>query len=112
MFFSPIPGRSQYTSFAGPRDKALSEREFLTKTLAAVKRRRGLIHGDLMDGKRACALGALAASCGGSVTVAGETPRKLQEFNDSMPKATPAVRRLRVIEWLEKRISRLPKEVS
>lgn len=107
MFFSPIPGRSEYTSYAGDNDKALTNREFLEKSPAAIKRRRGLIHGDLFEGSKVCALGALAHACGGSVTVTGSLPREMQELNDSMPRATPAKRREKVIAWLEKQLRKL-----
>lgn len=113
MFYqSLIPGRSEYVGPAGSSDVALTDREFLEKSLADIKRRRGLIHGDLNDGGRVCALGALAKACGGTVTVTGCLPREMQEFNDSMPKATPAKRRERVIQWLEKRIAKLPRKPS
>lgn len=105
-----MPNRPGYLSYAPFNSVALTDKELLEKTLAAVKRRRGLIHGDMKQQSRVCALGALAASsAGGEVTVQGALPRLLQEFNDSMPRVSPATRRLKVIEWLEKRIKRLPK---
>jgi hypothetical protein len=107
MLFSP--NRPGYVSYAPRNAVALSDREFLEKTLTAVKRRRGLIHGDMTQRSRVCALGALAVACGGEVCVSGMLPTDLQKFNDSMPHATPERRRLKVIAWLEKRIKELPK---
>lgn len=109
MNLSPSALRSGHVWPASWNDKALSDREFLEKTLAAVKRRKGLIHGALIENSRVCALGALAVLCGGEVTVQGDLPQELRALNDSVPKATPAQRRQKVIKWLEARIRKLPK---
>lgn len=90
----------------------LTDEEFLCKSLAAVRRRRGLIHGKLTEnGKRGmfCAIGALCMSEGGEVNVPRELGNLLQEFNDSMPRVSRALRRARVIQWLESKIQELPK---
>lgn len=99
--------RPGHTSYAAINDESLSYKEFLEKTLVAVKRRRGLIHGDLVRNGRVCGLGALATMCGGSVTLNTDWAKQLQEVNDAVPKATPAGRRARVIRWLEQKLKEL-----
>lgn len=101
--------RPGHTVPAGADETALTDREFLEKTLKAVKRRRGLIHGTLTDHGRVCALGALVESCGGDVVLNGRLPFELQMVNDWMPKATPRQRRLKVVRWLETQLEALRK---
>jgi hypothetical protein len=86
--------------------QAIPDREFLEKTLAAVKKRRGLIHGSMTEHGRVCALGAFAAKHD-NTCVHKAISEALQEFNDSMPEATPKVRREKVIRWIEKRLAAL-----
>lgn len=88
-------------------EPAISPHAFLTKALAAIKRRRGLIHGHWDDdGQRVCALGAFGKRNVGTV-IPGELATKLQQYNDSMPKASPATRRAKVIRWIERKLKEL-----
>jgi hypothetical protein len=80
--------------------------EFLEKTLKAIKRRRGLIHGAWNDSGKVCALGAFG-SCHDGAVVPGELATQLQQYNDSMPLASPATRRKKVIAWIEARLKEL-----
>jgi len=89
-----------------PFRSAMPRREFLKKTLSAVKSRRGLIHGSMVDHGRVCALGAFAKkhdNCCVDLRLAEE----IQEFNDSMPKASPKTRRAKMIRWLEEKLAAL-----
>lgn len=88
------------------RQPALPDRDFLEKALAAIKKRRGLIHGSLDDHGRVCALGAFALK-NKDACINVEIAEALQKFNDSMPKASPEVRRAKVILWIEKRLTKL-----
>lgn len=98
--------RGNYCVLSGPDQKPISDKELLEKTLAAVKGRRGLIHGDLR-GKHGtvCALGALVMKYG-EVTVP-PLAEDIQKYNDSMPSVSKETRRARVIKWLEKRLASL-----
>lgn len=88
--------------------KSMTDKEFLQKTLDAVKRRRGLIHGELKDDKdRVCALGAFCLENEDNC-VSSSLAKEIQDFNDSMPNAGLATRRLRMIKWLEKRLKGAP----
>lgn len=80
---------------------------FLKRTLSAVKRRRGLIHGQYDKAGAVCALGALGAVLdreNADMCVNSKLAQELQEVNDSVPKATSAKRRQVVIRWLEKQL--------
>lgn len=85
----------------------MSVKEFLEKALAAIRRRRGLIHGSWNNRHGVCAMGAFGAKHDGAV-VPYAIGNALQAFNDSMPKATPALRRRKVISWLENKLASLP----
>lgn len=84
----------------------IPDRQFLEKALAAIKKRRGLIHGSMEDHGRVCALGAFASKHD-NTCISLKLAEALQEFNDSMPKASPEVRREKVIRWLEKKLAAL-----
>jgi hypothetical protein len=87
-----------------------SDAVFLAKTLEAVKSCSGLIHGQLENGGGVCAIGALAVALqweGSEICVEPEILERLQAINDSMPKASPAERRLAVIAWIEKKLEML-----
>lgn len=88
---------------------AIPDREFLEKTLAAIRKRRGLIHGSLMNGGgQVCALGAFA-KMHDNTCINLDIAEQLQAFNDSMPKASKQTRRAKVIKWIEQRLRALPK---
>jgi len=107
MSFDPLRLMSARSGHVTPsNDPAISPREFLERALKAIKRRRGLIHGTWNDSGRVCALGAFGG-CNDGVTIPGELATQLQEFNDSMPRATPVTRRKRVIAWIERRLKEL-----
>jgi hypothetical protein len=95
------PGHLTYTY-----RPSISPHDFLTKALAAIKRRRGLIHGSWDSGGRVCALGAFGKAHDGTC-IPGDLAAELQQYNDSMPKAAPEVRRAKVIKWIEKRLKDL-----
>jgi hypothetical protein len=97
--------RPQGVVVANPFDRLLSDVEFLEKALAAIRRRRGLIHGTLKDrhSGRVCALGSMLGDWEG-ICAPGDLCLKLQRINDSVPKATPEARRTKVIRWLERQI--------
>lgn len=92
---SIFEARAGYISDAGFK-VPMPDREFLLKALAAIKRRRGLIHGSMKDHERVCALGAFASKHDHSC-INARIAEALQTFNDSMPKATTQTRRARVI---------------
>ena len=84
----------------------MSRKDFLEKSLAAIKKRRGLIHGAMQKDGRVCALGAFASkndNCCVDIRLAEE----MQELNDSMPKASPATRRKKVMKWIEEKLAAL-----
>jgi hypothetical protein len=103
---SLFEARAGYIS-SGLFKTAISDRAFLERTLVAVKARRGLIHGSMVDHGRVCALGAFAAKYPDTCVRIG-IGEALQEFNDSMPRATPEGRRVKVIRWIEKQLAALP----
>lgn len=80
---------------------------FYKRSLSAVKRQEGLIHGHFKNGG-VCALGALAdaitARKGKDVCLSEWMALSLQQVNDSVPDATPKQRRAVVIRWLERKI--------
>lgn len=99
-----MAARAGYVEYS--QDPAISPKEFLEETLKAIKRRRGLIHGSWREGSRVCALGAFGACHNGAV-IPGDLATELQQYNDSMPKASPEKRRAKVIEWIEKRLKEI-----
>jgi hypothetical protein len=87
----------------------MGRKEFLEKTIKAVKARKGLIHGKFKDHGRVCVLGAFASKFGEAVFNSEERPfmDELQELNDSMPRSKPERRRKVVLAWLEDQLGKL-----
>jgi hypothetical protein len=89
-----------------PYGYVASDAIFLSAVLGAVKKRDGLIHGKYRNGG-VCALGALGAELAKRNCCMCAFPsivEQLQEVNDSVPWATPAEQRMKVIEWIEGRL--------
>ena len=86
-------------------DRLLTDREFLEKARKAIHRRRGLIHGKLRDGhsRRVCALGSMLGQFVGC-SAPTELAAELQAVNDSVPKATPEKRRMKVLAWIDDKL--------
>jgi hypothetical protein len=100
-----FPDRDGYITSNGSGDKPLSDLEFLHKALESVRGVSGLAHVTMFGAHGVCALGALVRRNGGCVTLQGPLPRMLQQFNDSMPEASPQERRDRVILWLNEQLT-------
>ena len=86
----------------------LTDREVLQKAHAAITPLDGLVHGVFKNSEGVCAIGALCGMYGQVNIHKDSIANTMQEYNDSMPRAWPRVRRARVLAWIEKKLTELP----
>lgn len=78
----------------------------------AVARRRSLAYGKLEDGEKYCALGAYFTD-NPSTSITQEVALTVARINDSVgKKSSPATRRKKVLDWLDRKIASLAKKAS
>lgn len=83
-------------------EPGFSYAETFLRVLNAVKRRRGLIHGELEDGGGYCAVGSYFAKNDHALDT--EAVRQIVAVNDRFPKLTNAARWKKVKAWLERKV--------
>jgi hypothetical protein len=91
------------------RTQRVSAKTTYRLCLEAVQQCPGLIHGQLSTSDGVCALGSMNEHQNEKYPNGINTPwctaERIQKYNDSMPDASPEVRRAMVIAWLKNQIA-------